>query len=194
MGELRFDTDLDVSHAVARYMELLKLAALIERRAEARSVADALAEINARIAQAVTAEQREIFQTSSLDESCSTPSATTRPRAPRRSPRATEPSLEAVPAEPRRRARAVARPTSTTYRTCPLRYKFARVFRIPQEPTLNQRFGILVHQVLERFHAGDEPQHGRDELLGPARRRLAARRLRRLRGGAPAARQGDATR
>ncbi len=41
-----------------------------------------------------------------------------------------------------------------TYRTCPLKYKFARVFRIPTEPTLNQRFGILVHQVLERFHAG----------------------------------------
>ena len=40
-----------------------------------------------------------------------------------------------------------------TYRTCPLKYKFARVFRIPQEPTLNQRFGILVHQVLERYHA-----------------------------------------
>src|SRR3712207_9332901 len=41
-----------------------------------------------------------------------------------------------------------------TYRTCPLKYKFARVFRIPQEPTMNQRFGILVHQVLERFHVG----------------------------------------
>jgi DNA helicase-2/ATP-dependent DNA helicase PcrA len=41
-----------------------------------------------------------------------------------------------------------------TYRTCPLKYKFARVFRIPQEPTLNQRFGIAVHQVLERFHVG----------------------------------------
>jgi DNA helicase-2/ATP-dependent DNA helicase PcrA len=39
-----------------------------------------------------------------------------------------------------------------TYRACPLRYKFARVLRIPREPTLNQRFGIAVHQVLERFH------------------------------------------
>jgi DNA helicase-2/ATP-dependent DNA helicase PcrA len=39
-----------------------------------------------------------------------------------------------------------------TYRLCPLKYKFARVFRIPQEPTINQRFGIAVHQVLERFH------------------------------------------
>ena len=39
------------------------------------------------------------------------------------------------------------------YRTCPLKYKFARVFAIPQEPTINQRFGILIHNVLERFHA-----------------------------------------
>jgi DNA helicase-2/ATP-dependent DNA helicase PcrA len=39
------------------------------------------------------------------------------------------------------------------YRTCPLKYKFARVFAIPQEPTINQRFGILIHQVLERFHS-----------------------------------------
>ena len=33
------------------------------------------------------------------------------------------------------------------------------MFRIPQEPTIHQRFGILVHQVLERFHAqgGGEP-------------------------------------
>jgi DNA helicase-2/ATP-dependent DNA helicase PcrA len=38
------------------------------------------------------------------------------------------------------------------YRTCPLKYKFARVFAIPREPTINQRFGILIHQVLERFH------------------------------------------
>jgi DNA helicase-2/ATP-dependent DNA helicase PcrA len=40
-----------------------------------------------------------------------------------------------------------------TYRICPLKYKFARVFRIPQEPTIHQRFGIALHQVLERFHA-----------------------------------------
>jgi hypothetical protein len=39
-----------------------------------------------------------------------------------------------------------------TYRLCPLKYKFARVFRIPQEPTIHQRFGIAIHQVLERWH------------------------------------------
>ena len=38
------------------------------------------------------------------------------------------------------------------------------MFRIPSEPTLNQRFGILVHQVLERYHQSG----GRtiDEMLG----------------------------
>jgi len=47
-------------------------------------------------------------------------------------------------------------------RSCPLRYKFARVFRIPSEPTLHQRFGILMHQVLERYHASGG--HTLDEL------------------------------
>ena len=50
-----------------------------------------------------------------------------------------------------------------TYRICPLKYKFARVFRIPQEPTIHQRFGIVLHQVLERFHQGTGG--GREELF-----------------------------
>ena len=50
-----------------------------------------------------------------------------------------------------------------TYRLCPLKYKFARVFRIPQEPTIHQRFGIVLHQVLERFH--QIPTPARDDLF-----------------------------
>jgi DNA helicase-2/ATP-dependent DNA helicase PcrA len=38
------------------------------------------------------------------------------------------------------------------YLTCPLKYKFARVFGIPKAPTINQRFGILIHNVLQRYH------------------------------------------
>ena len=75
-----------------------------------------------------------------------------------------------------------------TYRTCPLKYKFARVFRIPNEPTLNQRFGIVVHQVLERYHQSGGGSV--DELLGLLDASLAARRPRRRRRGAPAAREG----
>jgi DNA helicase-2/ATP-dependent DNA helicase PcrA len=47
-----------------------------------------------------------------------------------------------------------------------LKYKFARVFRIPQEPTIHQRFGILVHQVLERFHVREDGGGSLPELLG----------------------------
>ena len=162
LSELRLDTDLDVSHAVVRYLELLKLSALLARPDD-QDVADALPEINARLARAVTAEQREIFQTSVLDEYLLDAERDARRRAAATTARE-EPSLEAF--LPRRGEGLVLSASDVeTYRICPLRYKFARVFRIPQEPTLNQRFGILVHQVLERFHAGGGT-HTLAELLG----------------------------
>ncbi len=165
LGELRFDTDLDVSHAVVRYLELLKLAALIARP-EAQSVAESLRDVNARILQAVTAEQREIFESSALDDYLLDAERDARRRAQAIVAR-DEPSLE--PFLPRRGEGVVLSATDIdTYRTCPLKYKFARVFRIPQEPTLHQRFGILVHQVLERYHLGGrESSPGTlPELLG----------------------------
>jgi superfamily I DNA/RNA helicase/RecB family exonuclease len=150
LGEMRFDTDLDVSHAVVRYLELLKLSALLERTRD-QTVEEALAEVNARLMQAATAEQREIFETSALDEYLldAERDETLRSRAVAQR---TEPSLESF--IPRRGdGLALSATDIETYRTCPLKYKFARVFRIPSEPTINQRFGILVHQVLERYHA-----------------------------------------
>ena len=74
-----------------------------------------------------------------------------------------EPSLEAF--LPRRRDGGLSLSASDLdlYLTCPLKYKFARVFGIPQEPTINQRFGILVHNVLERFH--QEQAEGEEEGL-----------------------------
>ncbi len=164
LAELRFDTDLDVSHAVVRYLELLKLAALIARGGgdEFPSVADSLRDVNSRILQAVTAEQREIFESSALDDYLLDAERDARRRAQAIVAR-DEPSLE--PFLPRRGDGVVLSATDIdTYRTCPLKYKFARVFRIPQEPTLHQRFGILVHQVLERYHAA-----GRDANTGPTR-------------------------
>jgi DNA helicase-2/ATP-dependent DNA helicase PcrA len=162
LSELRFDTDLDVSHAVVRYLELIKLAALIERPAS-QGVADALPEINARLLRAVTSEQREIFHTSALDDYLLDTERSERRRAAAVAAR-DEPSLEAF--LPTRGDGLVLSATDVeTYRICPLRYKFARVFRIPQEPTIHQRFGILVHQVLERFHAGGGTR-SLDELLG----------------------------
>ncbi len=163
LGELRFDTDLDVSHAVVRYLELLKLAALIARP-EGQSVAEGLRDVNTRILQAVTAEQREIFTSSVLDEYVLDAERDARRRAQALAAR-DEPSLE--PFLPKRGDGVMLSASDIdTYRTCPLKYKFARVFRIPQEPTIHQRFGILVHQVLERFHALDESTGTLAELLG----------------------------
>ena len=150
LAELRFDTDLDVSHAVVRYLELLKVAALIAR-GDGQPAADALHDVNARIAQAVTAEQREIFVSSPLDEYLLDAERDARRRSQMLAAR-DEPSLERF--LPMRGDGVLLSATDIdTYRACPLRYKFARVFRIPQEPTLHQRFGIVVHQVLERYHA-----------------------------------------
>jgi DNA helicase-2/ATP-dependent DNA helicase PcrA len=167
LGELRLDTDLDVSHAIVRYLELLKLAALIERP-EGQSLAEAIRDVNARIVQAVTAEQREILTSSALDDFLLDAERDVRRRAQAIASR-DEPSLE--PFLPKRGEGVLLSASDIdTYRTCPLKYKFARVFRIPQEPTIHQRFGILVHQVLERFHAREGeaggPGSGLPQLLG----------------------------
>jgi RecB family exonuclease len=161
LSELRLDTDLDVSHGVARYLELVKLTALMERPA-GQSVAEALPEINARLGAAVTSLQREIFQTSPLDAALLQDELNGHDeddeggeRAEREHARALavrgEPSLQ--PFLPRIGQGLVLSASDIyTYRSCPLRYKYARVLRIPSEQTLNQRFGIAVHQVLERYH------------------------------------------
>jgi DNA helicase-2/ATP-dependent DNA helicase PcrA len=159
LGELRFDTDLDVAHSVVRFLELVKLAALLERREDEQSLADALADLNARLAAAASPLQREILLSSPLDDLLlgGLVGGAANAGAGRE-----EPSLKPFLA---RRGDGLTLSASDieTYRTCPLRYKFARVFRIPQEPTLNQRFGIVVHQVLERFH--EAGGGGIEELL-----------------------------
>jgi len=152
LGEMRLDTYLDVSQAVARYLELLKLAALIERAKDGQAVAEALPEVNELLLQAATPEQRELFRLSALDEYLRDAE---RDERRRRAALGATPDDESLDTFIPRRGEGLMLSASDieTYRLCPLKYKFARVFRIPQEPTINQRFGIVVHQVLERFHA-----------------------------------------
>ena len=175
LSEMRLDTAGDVDRAVARFLELVKLAALIQRPGS-EPAADALAALNELVAQAATPEQRAMLADSVLDEYIVEEE---RDQARRRELIAErrEPSLEAfIP----RRGGGLALSASDLdlYRICPLKYKFARVFAIPEEPTINQRFGILIHQVLERFHAaelqrelppaegeGEEQREGLNRLL-----------------------------
>lgn len=143
IGELRLDTDLDISHGVVRYLELVKLAALKDRP-PGQSLEQALDDINVRLLAACTPLQREIFETSTLDESLL---AGDTPTFARRE----EPSLKGF--IPKRGEGLVLSASDIeTYRSCPLRYKFARVLKVPSAQTLGQRFGIAVHQVLERYH------------------------------------------
>ena len=111
LGELRLDTDLDVSHAVVRYLELLKLAALIERP-EGQSLAEAVRDVNSRILQAVTAEQREIY-TIVRSGRLSARRRARREAADAGGGRARRPIGRVVPAHTRRRRRAVGVATST---------------------------------------------------------------------------------
>ncbi len=188
LGELRLDTDLDISHGVVRYLELLKLAALAGRP-EGQDIAEALADINARLLAATTPLQREIFQTSALDELLTEGAPDigggdgngngggedagdgegedngTRERDRRREDDGDRARARAQAIAPREASSlgpflprkgiglALSASDVETYRGCPLRYKYARVLRIPTEQTQNQRFGIVVHQVLERYHS-----------------------------------------
>ncbi len=156
LGELRLDTDLDISHGVVRYLELLKLSALIQRP-EDQELAEALSDINSRLLAAATPLQREILQTSTLDETLL--AAERADGAPAR-PIGFREEHSLVGFLPRRgEGLALSASDIETYRSCPLRYKFARVLRIPTEQTVHQRFGIVVHQVLERYHS-----EGRESL------------------------------
>ena len=165
LSEPRLDTVVDVNRAIARHLELLKLAALAQRPGE-EATAEAIEAVNGLLRQIATPEQQAELDASPLDAYLLD---SERERDGRRRLIAArhEPSLEAF--LPRRGDGALSLSASDLglYLTCPLKYKFARVFGIPQEPTINQRFGILIHNVLERFHkdAGVGEEDGLERLM-----------------------------
>ncbi len=156
LSEPRLDTAIDVNRAIARYLELLKLAALAQRPGD-EPTAEAIEAVNGLLRQVATPEQQAELDASSLDSYLL---GSEREREGRRRLLGArqEPSLEEF--LPRRGDGALSLSASDLdlYLTCPLKYKFGRVFGIPQEPTINQRFGILIHNVLERFHKEDSDE------------------------------------
>jgi DNA helicase II / ATP-dependent DNA helicase PcrA len=157
LSEPRLDTAIDINRAVARYLELLKLAALAQRPGE-EPTTEAIEAVNGLLRQVATPEQQAELDASSLDAYL-LDSEQERGKRLQLIAAREEPSLEAF--LPRRGDGRLSLSASdlTLYLTCPLKYKFARVFGIPQEPTINQRFGILMHNVLERFHK-EPPEPG----------------------------------
>ena len=66
LSEPRLDTAIDVNRAIARYLELLKLAALAQRPGE-EPTAEAIAAVNGLLRQVATPEQQAELDASSLD-------------------------------------------------------------------------------------------------------------------------------
>jgi DNA helicase-2/ATP-dependent DNA helicase PcrA len=165
LSEPRLDTVVDVNRAIARHLELLKLAALAQRPGE-EATAEAIEAVNGLLRQVATPEQQTELDASPLDAYL-LDSEHERDGRRRLIAARHEPSLEAF--LPRRGDGALSLSASDLdlYLTCPLKYKFRRVFGIPQEPTINQRFGILIHSVLERFHKdSEESEAGEGGLAG----------------------------
>ena len=161
LSEPRLDTAIDVNRAIARYLELLKLAALAQRPGD-EPTAEAIEAVNGLLRQVATPEQQAELDASALDAYL-LDSERERGRRLELVAAREEPSLAAF--LPRRGDGMLSLSASdlSLYLTCPLKYKFARVFGIPQEPTINQRFGILFHNVLERFHK-EPPANGEEGL------------------------------
>jgi DNA helicase-2/ATP-dependent DNA helicase PcrA len=163
LSEPRLDTAIDVNRAIARYLELLKLAALAQRPGD-EATAEAIEAVNGLLRQVATPEQQAELDASSLD-SYLLGSEQEREGRRRLIAARLEPSLEAF--LPRRGDGSLSLSASDLdlYLTCPLKYKFRRVFGIPEEPTINQRFGILIHNVLERFHKEESEEDGLSRLM-----------------------------
>ena len=147
--EPRLDTPTDLNRAITRYLELLKLAALAQRGGEGLD-SDAIEAVNGLLGQVATPEQLAELERSTLDPYLL---ANERERDLRQEliDSRAEPSLAAFLPKRGGDLRLSASDLEL-YLTCPLKYKFARVFGIPRAPTINQRFGILIHNVLHRFH------------------------------------------
>lgn len=145
IDDLRLDGDVDLTNAVVRVLELVKVAALLGRDTEARPLGEAIDQINHQLGMVTSPMQRELLATSDLDARLLA-GERIRPEA------APEPSMAAF--LPRRgEGIALSATDIATYLMCPLQYKFGRVLKVPRPQTVQQRFGIAVHQAIERYHA-----------------------------------------
>jgi DNA helicase-2/ATP-dependent DNA helicase PcrA len=145
IDDLRLDGDVDLTNAVVRVLELIKIAALLGRDTDARPLGDAIDQINQQLGMVTSPMQRELLATSDLDARLLAGERIQPEAVP-------EPSMAAF--LPRRgEGIALSATDIATYLACPLQYKFGRVLKVPRPQTVQQRFGIAVHQAIERYHA-----------------------------------------
>lgn len=164
LGELRLDSEYEIAAGLSAALDYMKLAAL---RALPGDVdpREQIEDLDARLLRSASDQTRELFGSSRvarmLEQGMPGRPAGGSDAAGALQPAAgsSERSLAAL--LPRRGEGLVLSASDLdSFMACPLRFKFARVLRLPRGQTSEQRFGIAVHRALERFHArfvGDRP-------------------------------------
>ncbi|HLI31388.1 MAG TPA: PD-(D/E)XK nuclease family protein [Solirubrobacteraceae bacterium] len=157
LGELRLDSEQEIAAGVSAALAYMKLAALRALPAEADPRAHS-EDLDARLLRSASPQQRELFHGSPVAQLAAQ-------RLPELLAGAEQSGAGAAPAIagaerslaallPRRGQGLVLSASDLdSFRSCPLRFKFARLLHLPRYQTPEQRFGIAVHRALERFHA-----------------------------------------
>lgn len=147
--EMRLDAHAGTPSDFARFAELIKLSALSHRLRHGQTIAEALPEINDMLVGSMSAAQRSEFAGSELDERLL--AGERYGQALERKTAALTPQLGNYVPMVGDRLRLSASDL-TTYQRCPKMYEYEKVMRIPVRDRSHLRLGILVHNVLERYH------------------------------------------
>lgn len=166
LNEPTLDAHLDTPADTARFLEMIKVSALIEKTRHGEPLGSSLTEVNAAICQGASPEQIAELDRSPLDEQILAGERDAGKLSEQL--RQFEPSLERFLPKTNGTL-AMSASDMETYTTCPLKYKYAKVLRVPTPRSVNMRFGTLVHDVLEKFHKHPPEQ---PETTGEARDRL----------------------
>ncbi|MFY9488606.1 MAG: ATP-dependent DNA helicase [Solirubrobacterales bacterium] len=160
LGEMRLDAGSEAPADFAHFAELIKLSAITHRLRHGQTIATALPEINDMLKISMSPAQRSEFENSELDQrllaseqSLNHLAATIERLSPQLS------NYIPVIGE---RLRLSASDISV-YQRCPKMYEYEKVLRVPTREQSALRLGILVHNVLERYHRDLDPANVPDE-------------------------------
>jgi len=159
LGELKLETTEGLDHALVSYAELIKATALNSNFASTE-LRDTLGAVNSTVLQHLTPAQANLFKQSKFDDSLLSKKVTNRAVFAEQRERE---SLTPFLPKHGKDGLILSASDVVAYQSCPLRYKYARILKIPSSVNANQWFGILMHQVLERFHS--DKNHSLAHLL-----------------------------
>ncbi len=153
LGEMRLDAAAQTPAEFARFAELIKLSALTHRLRQNQPVSAALPELNGILMASMSPAQRSEFENSGLDARLI--ESEQRVEQLEQTIGAIAPRLSSFLPVTGNRLRLSASAIGQ-YQRCPKMYEYETVLRVPTREQSHLRLGILVHNVLERFHRDGE--------------------------------------